>query len=129
MKIKKVEHVARRDGKPITTYKLRYKETVRNPATGQPERYPDDHANPLLAGAIRTRSRSETYPTFEAAKARRLEIENQRDLHAGRVIGREVHEQPFGTFATGWLQSMEIRVQRGRLKRRTLDEYARVLRW
>jgi len=71
VEIKTVTHKStRRDGKPTKTYKLRYKEIVRDPATGAPL-----HA---ALGPVKTRSRSETYPTYEAAKARRREIENQR---------------------------------------------------
>ena len=110
--------IARTDGKPIKTYKLMYKETVRDSLTGAPQR----DAN----GAIRKRTRSETYPTYEAAKERRREITNQRAA-TGSIVGREARLEPFGTFAVGWLQSMEIRVQRGRLKQRTLDEYRRLL--
>lgn len=119
MKIQTVTHARRGpDSKPIKTYKLRYEETVRDPKTGQPLRGAD--------GSIRKRSRSETYPTREAADNRRREIENERAA-TGTIVGREARQEPFGTFAAGWLASMEIRVQRGRLKQRTLDEYRRIV--
>jgi len=106
VEIKKIEHKARRDGRPVTTYKIRYKETVRDPATGQP------------TGQVR--SRSETYPTHEAAKERRREIENQRAA-TGNVVGREARQEPFGTFAGMWLDA-----HAGLVKARTLLEYRRL---
>lgn len=112
MEIKKIEHAARRDGRPITTYKLRYKETVRDPATGQPLR--------TATGAVRKRSRSETYPTHDAARARRLEIDNQRAA-TGAVVGREARQEPFGTFAAAFMDSCS-----GLVKARTLAEYRRL---
>lgn len=113
MKIQTISHrTARRDGKPVKTFKLRYKETVRDPATGAPERD--------AAGAIRTRSRSETYPTYEAADARRREITNQRAA-TGNVVGREARQEPFGTFAAMWLDA-----HAGSVKARTLAEYRRL---
>jgi integrase len=119
MEIKKIEHTARRDGKPITTYKVRYKETLRDPATGQPLRD--------AAGAIRKRSRSETYPTYEAAKARRLQIENERAA-TGTVVGREARMEPFGTFAQMWVDEARDAAALGDLKARTADDRAAVLR-
>jgi integrase len=106
VEIKRIEHQARRDGMPIVTYKIRYKETVPDPATGQP--------------TGRTRSRSETYPTYEAAKERRREIENQRAA-TGNVVGREARQEPFGTFAGMWLDA-----HAGLVKARTLTEYRRL---
>lgn len=106
MEIKRIEHKARRDGKPIVTYKVRYKETIHDPATGQP--------------TGRTRSRSETYPTYEGAKERRREIENQRAA-TGNVVGREARQEPFGTFAGMWLDA-----HAGLVKARTHAEYRRL---
>ncbi|WP_300018592.1 site-specific integrase [Pseudonocardia sp.] len=115
MKIHTTTHrTARREGKPLKTFKLRWEETLRDPHTGQPERTAD--------GAIRKRSRSETYPTFDAADARRREIENQRAA-TGTVVGREAKLEPFGTFAAAWLDSLT-----GMVKARTLAEYGRLYR-
>lgn len=113
MNIQKVEHAARRDGRPVITYKIRYKERVLDPATGQP--------------TGQQRSRSETYPTYEAARERRREIENQRAA-TGAVVGREARLEPFGTFAALWVREAQDAVALGDLKQRTATDRADVLR-
>jgi integrase len=101
MKIHTITHkTARRDGKPVKTYKLRYEEHDRT--------------------TDRKRSRSETYPTYDAADARRREIINQRAA-TGTIVGREARLEPFGTFAVAWLDSLA-----GTVKARTLTEYRRL---
>lgn len=120
MKIQTVTHrTARRDGKPVKTFKLRYEETVRDPATGAPERD--------ATGAIRKRSRSESYPTYEAADARRREIVNQRAA-TGTVVGREARQEPFGTFAVMWVAEARDAAALGELKSRTAADREAVLR-
>ncbi len=113
MKIQTVTHkTARRNGKPLKTYKIRYEEVVRDPATGQPVMTPE--------GSSQKRSRSETYPTYDAADARRREIESERAA-TGAVTGREARLEPFAVFANAWFDSLA-----GGVKARTLAEYRRI---
>jgi hypothetical protein len=114
MKIHTITHkTARRDGKPIRTYKLRYEEVVRDPATGLP------------TGA--KRSRSETYPSFEAADARRREIESERAA-TGSVTGREARLEPFAVYAALWVGEARDAVAMRELKARTIADREGVLR-
>ena len=114
MKIATVTHrSARRDGRPVRTFKLRYEETVRDPSTGRP--------------TGRKRSRSETFPTFEAADARRREITNQR-AGTGVIVGRSEREEPFATYAEMWVREARDAVALGELKARTVADREGALR-
>lgn len=114
MKIHTVTHkTTRRNGKPLNTYKIRYEELVRDPATGLP------------TGA--KRSRSETYPTYEAADARRREIESERAA-TGTVTGREARLEPFAVYAHAWVQEARDAVALGELKQRTVVDREGALR-
>lgn len=53
-------------------------------------------------GTLRKRSRSETYPTYQAADARRREIEAAR-AGTGVVVGRNERAEPFATYAALWV--------------------------
>jgi integrase len=113
MKIHTITHRARRDGRPVKTYKIRYEEIVRDPATGRP------------TGA--KRSRSETFPTHDAADTRRREIEAER-AGTGQVTSRDARLEPFATFAALWVGEARDAVALGDLKARSVADREGTLR-
>ncbi|GAA1246622.1 site-specific integrase [Pseudonocardia aurantiaca] len=71
--------------------------------------------------------RQQTFHTKAEALARKAEIEGERQA-TGRVRDARVAEVAFGKVARDWLDSMTPGVQNGKLKARTRDEYAAILR-
>ncbi len=123
--VKAYETAQRRNGKPIKTYKVIWKEVERD-AYGLP--IPVDGANP--EGRKRTRNRQESFPTREAAEARKDELNLAK--HAGQTSAladqRRAGDLPFGYYAQAWIESQAVKVSQGRLKQRTLDDYEKVLK-
>jgi integrase len=105
----------KRNGKPVKTYAVVWREPVR-----------DDFGLPT--GQLR--ARRETYPTREAAEARRDELNAARHTTGTSVLAerRKAGELPFGYYARGWLDAQALKVAQGKLKQRTVDEYDRLLR-
>lgn len=105
----------RRNGKVVKTYAVVWREPVR-----------DEFGLPTGP----TRARRETYPTRDAAEARRDELNAAKHTHAGTSALAEQRakgEQPFGFYARAWLDAQAVRVASGKVKQRTVDEYARQL--
>ncbi|UJL28866.1 site-specific integrase [Mycolicibacterium vanbaalenii] len=105
----------RRNGKVVKTYAVVWREAVR-----------DEFGLPTGA----TRARRETYPTRDAAEARRDELNAAKHTYAGTSALAEQRakgEQPFGFYARAWLDAQAVRVASGKVKQRTVDEYERQL--
>jgi len=79
-------------------------------------------------GQAVTRLRQETYTTREAAEARRHELNSHRhhahvtDLSEQRRRGARSLDE----YAADWIAAQRIKVASGKLKARTLDEYAKL---
>ncbi|OQQ31073.1 integrase [Prescottella equi] len=123
--VKAYETKQRSRGKPVKTYKVIWKEVERD-AYGLP--IPADPAKP--EGRKLTRNRQESFPTREAAEARRDELNAAK--HTGRTSAladqRRAGDLPFGYYAQAWIESQQVKVAQGRLKQRTLDDYEKTLR-
>ncbi|PJK24403.1 tyrosine-type recombinase/integrase [Mycolicibacterium goodii] len=104
----------KRNGKPIRTYAVVWREPVR-----------DDFGLPTG----QQRARRETYPTREVAEARRDELNAVRHTTGTSALAdaRKAGELPFGFYARGWLDAQGLKVAQGKLKQRTVDEYERQL--
>ncbi|RIT14287.1 site-specific integrase, partial [Mycobacteroides abscessus] len=113
--VRPYETKQKRNGKPIRTYAVVWREPVR-----------DDFGLPTGA----TRARRETYPTREAAEARRDELNAARHTTGTSALAeqRKAGELPFGFYARGWLEAQGLKVAQGKLKQGTVDEYDRLLR-
>ena len=105
----------KRNGRPIRTYAVVWREPVRD-SFGLP--------------TGKTAARQETYPTRETAEARRDELNAARHTTGTTALAdqRKAGELPFGYFARGWLDAQALKVAQGKLKQRTVDEYDRLLR-
>lgn len=115
----------KRNGKPIKTYAVVWREPVRDPF-GLP--IPLD---PVQAGgAKQMRARRETFTTREAAEARRDELNAAKHTTGTSALAeqRKAGELPFGHYAQAWLDTQAVKVSTGKLKRNTADEYGRQLR-
>ena len=113
--VKAHETKQRKNGKPVLTYRVIWREQVRD-AFGLPLR--------------QTRNRTETYPTREQAQARADELNAVRHTTGTSALAeqRRAGEQPLGYYARAWLDAQAVKVSQGKLKQRTVDEYARLLR-
>lgn len=118
------ETTQRKNGKPVKTYVVVWKEAARD-EFGLP--IPVNPARPH--GRKKQKEHQETYPTREAAEARRDELNAAR--HTGHTSAlaeaRKAGDLPFGFYAQGWLKSLQVKVSQGRLKQRTLDDYEKTL--
>lgn len=105
----------RNKGKPVLAYVVEWREPVR-----------DDFGLPTG----KARSRQETYHTRVEAEAREAELNAAKHTTGTSVLAdaKAKGEQPFGHYARGWLQQQEVKAASGKLKRDTVDEYARQLR-
>jgi integrase len=76
------------------------------------------------------RNRSERYLTRDAAQARVDELNAARHTTGTSALAdaKKAGELPFGYYARGWLDAQVVKVSQGKLKARTADEYARLLR-
>ena len=109
------ETTQKRKGKVVKRYEVVWREPVR-----------DDFGLPTG----RTRARQESYPTREAAEARRDELNSARHTTGTTALAeqRKAGELPFGYYARAWLDAQALKVAQGKLKQRTVDEYDRLLR-
>ena len=105
----------KRNGKPVKTYAVVWREPVR-----------DEFGLPTG----RMRARRETYPSRNAAEARRDELNAARHTTGTSALAeqRKAGDLPFGQYARGWLSVQQLRVASGKIKQRTVDEYDRLLR-
>ncbi|WP_152467727.1 hypothetical protein [Gordonia terrae] len=89
---------------------------------------PTDPQNP--DGRKHTRNRQESFATCEDAEARRDELNAAK--HTGQTSApaeqKKAGELPFGYYAQAWIDSQQVKVAQGRLKQRTLNGYAQVVR-
>lgn len=101
----------KRNGKPIKTYAVVWREPVR-----------DDFGLPT--GQLR--ARRETYATREAAEARRDELNAARHTTGTTALAeqRKAGDLPFGHYAWAWLDSQRVKAASGKVKADTVDGYA-----
>lgn len=101
----------KRNGKPIKTYAVVWREPVR-----------DDFGLPT--GQLR--SRRETYSTRDAAEARRDELNAARHTTGTTALAeqRKAGDLPFGHYARAWLDSQRVKAASGKVKADTVDGYA-----
>ncbi|WP_428338788.1 tyrosine-type recombinase/integrase [Mycobacterium sp.] len=110
----------RRNGKRIKTYAVVWREPIR-----------DDFGLPIPlnpdqpSGPVRMRARRETYPTREAAEARRDELNAARHTTGTSALAeqRKAGDLPFGCYARAWIDAQRVKVASGRVKADTVDGY------
>jgi integrase len=75
-------------------------------------------------------ARQETYPTREAAEARRDELNAARHTTGTTALAdqRKAGMLTFGHYAQAWLDQQAVKVSQGKLKSRTVSDYDRLLR-
>ena len=114
--VKRVPTRQRKDGKLVVKYRVLWREPMR------------DEYGIQCKGKYRTRS--ETYADYTAAQARADELNAARHTTGTSALGeqRKAGEQPLGYYARAWLDVQAVKVSQGKLKQRTVDEYARLLR-
>jgi integrase len=103
---------AKRKGKPVRRYEVVWRE----PATD---------ANGLPNG--KTRARQESYPTREAAEARRDELNAAKHTLGGTTALADAKVKAARTFAdygAEWLAAQQLKVANGRLKQGSYDSYS-----
>jgi integrase len=108
----------KRNGKPVKTYQVVWREQATDPRTGLP-----------ITG--RTRNRSEAYPARETAEARRAEL---NDAKYSAVSTSQLSNQrragvlTFGHYAQAWLAAQRVKAASGgNVKPATVDGYAKRL--
>lgn len=104
----------KRNGKPIRTYAVVWREAVR-----------DDFGLPT--GQLR--ACRETYSTRDAAEARRDELNAARHTSGTTALAeqRKAGELPFGYYARAWLDAQRIKAASGKVKADTIDGYEKRL--
>jgi integrase len=114
----------KRNGKPVKTYAVVWREPVRD-QFGLPIPVNPDHPD----GPKHIHARRETYTTREAAEARRDELNAARHSTGISALAdqRKAGELPFGHYARAWLNAQQIRVASGKLKAVTCAKYERLL--
>lgn len=105
----------KRKGKVVKRYEVVWREPATEPTTGLP--------------TGKTRARQESYPTREAAEARRDELNNAKHTAGTGALAdqRKAGMLTFGHYAQAWLAAQQVRVASGKLKAATVDGYARRL--
>ncbi|MGV0715907.1 hypothetical protein ABQE93_10920 [Mycolicibacterium sp. XJ662] len=123
--MKVMDTARKRNGKPVKSYAVIWREPVHDDF-GLP--VPEDAAHP--DGPKKMRNRSERYPTRPAAQARVDELNAAKHTTRTSALAeqRKAGELSFGFYARGWLDEQAVKVSQGKLKARTADEYARLLR-
>ena len=113
----------RENGKPVKAYVVRWTEVVRDEFGLPVPRDPNRPDGPKLREPHQL-----TYRDWEDAKVKRDEINSLRHTRSSGIADQiKAGELPFGHYARAWLDSMQLKVARGKLKADTLDEYGRVL--
>lgn len=114
---------ARENGKPVKAYAVRWTEVVRDEFGLPVPRDPNRPEGPKL-----TDWHQLTYESRSEAEIKRDEINARRHTRSSGIAEQiKAGELPFGHYARAWLDSMQLRVARGKLKADTLDGYGRVL--
>jgi hypothetical protein len=109
--IRTYETKQRSRGKPVKTYAVVYRATVRT-----------DN------GSTVTRLRQETHDTKAAAEARMAELNSHRYNHTADPSEQcKLGQRSLRDWAADWLASRRLKVTSGQLKSRTLDDYGRLL--
>lgn len=105
----------KRRGKPVKRYEVVWREAATD-INGLP--IPGEH-----------RSRQESYPTREAAEARRDELNDAKHTTGTSALAdqRKAGMLTFGHYARVWLDAQRVRVASGKLKADTVDGYERRL--
>ncbi|MCK8646891.1 tyrosine-type recombinase/integrase [Mycobacterium colombiense] len=118
------ETTEKRNGKPVKTYAVVWREPERD-AFGLP--MPVNPENP--DGPKRMRARRETYRSREAAEARRDELNAARHTTGTSALAeqRKAGDLPFGYYARAWLDSQRVKAASGKVKADTVDGYERRL--
>jgi integrase len=109
--VRSYETKQKRNGKPVRTYQVVWRE----PAT-------DTYGLPN--GKHRTRS--EAYPTREAAEARKDELNAARHTTGTAQLAnqRKAGNLTFGYYAQAWLSQQKVKAASGKVKQATIDGYA-----
>lgn len=108
---------AKRKGKTVKRYEVVWREPATDPTTGLP--------------TGKMRPRQESYPTREAAEARRDELNAAKHTVGGTTAladAKKAGAVTFGYYSRAWLDAQRVKVSQGKLKARTVDEYERLLR-
>jgi integrase len=114
----------KRNGKPVKTYAVVWREPLRDHfGLAIPEN--SDHPD----GPKQMRARRETYPTREAAEARRDEINAARHTigTSGLAEQRKAGDLPFGYYARAWLDSQRVKAASGKVKPDMVEGYEKRL--
>jgi integrase len=114
----------KRNGKPVKTYAVVWREPVRD-EFGLPIPVNPDHPD----GPKQMRARRETYTTREAAEARRDELNAARHTIGTSALAEQhkAGDLPFGYFARVWLDSQRVKAASGKVKADTVDGYEKRL--
>lgn len=122
--VRKIETSRTKNSKPVPSYQVRWQEPAR-----------DEMGRPIPVSPTRPDGQKkqvhlkETFGSKEAAQERCDELNAQRHRTTAQSASeiRKAGDQPFGHYAAAWLESMEVRVARGQLKDRTLNDYRKLL--
>lgn len=114
----------KRNGKPLKTYAVVWREPVRD-EFGLPVAVNPNHPD----GPKQMRARRETYPTREAAEARRDELNAARHTSGTNALAeqRKAGDLPFGYYARAWLYAQRVKAASGKVKSDTVDGYEKRL--
>jgi integrase len=114
----------KRNGKPVKTYAVVWREPARD-QFGLPIPVNPDHPD----GPSQMRARRETYPTREAAEERRDELNAARHRSGTSALAdqRKAGDLPFGHYARAWLDSQRVKAASGKIKTDTVDGYEKRL--
>lgn len=122
--VKKIETKRTKNSKPQPSFQVRWQEPKRD-SMGRP--IPLDPAKP--DGQKQQIHLKETYGSKEEAQERCDELNAQRHRTSAQSASeiRKAGDLPYGHYAAAWLESLEVKVARGQLKERTLDDYRKLL--
>lgn len=106
---------AKRKGKPVKRYEVVWREPATDATTGLP--------------TGKMRSRQETYPTRDAAEARRDELNAAKHTTGTATLGdqRKAGKETFGYYASAWLSVLRVRAASGKPKLETVEGYSKRL--
>jgi integrase len=102
----------KRKGKVVKRYEVCWREPATDPTTGLP--------------TGKMRARQESYPTREAAEARRDELNNTKHNVGGTAAladAKKAGQRPFAHYAAGFIARQRSKVAAGKLKARTCERY------
>ncbi|WP_412475540.1 tyrosine-type recombinase/integrase [Gordonia sp. LUNF6] len=115
------ETTVKSKGRAVKRYEVVWREPVR-----------DEYGLPVktASGKPKLRARQESYPTRDAAEARRDELNAAKHSGTASALADQkiAGDLPFGHYAKAWIDSQALKVVQGRLKQRTLNDYENVLR-